>query len=246
MNNQSAGNQAVPDEEAVPSGEVVIDGNLLLKVYEPVATLTPEARAQGIESRIIGIARDSSIPSDSVRLQPRDAWTEIIAGNTVIMAITDGDARAAGETRQQLALEEAQNIRLAIEGYRLNHSWRMILRGILKTVLVTLLLVAALWLVRRLRLLFRSRIERRMHISAKLQKKSAWHLSVAYLGPVMLAWNFLRWVLILGLRKFAVIVTLGFYSSTHEISSRRPGGYLYWSPWQSRDWTICRTWRSSP
>jgi small-conductance mechanosensitive channel len=219
VKNQSSGNQAVPDEEAVPSGEVVIDGNLLLKVYEPVATLTPEARAQGIELRIIGIARDSSIPSDSVRLQPREAWTEIIAGNIVIMAITDGDARGAGETRQQLALEEAQNIRLAIEGYRLNHSWRMILRGILKTVLVTLLLVAALWLVRRLRLLFRSRIERRMHISAKLQKKSAWHLSVAYLGPVMLAvGTFLRWVLILGLLQVYLTVTLGFYSSTREIS----------------------------
>src|ERR1700748_3635310 len=125
VNNQSAGNPAVPEEEAIPSGEVVIDGNPILKVYEPVATLTPEARAQGIETRIIGIARDSSIPSESIRLEPREAWTEIIAGNTVIMAITNGDARAAGETRQQLALEEAQNIRQAVEEYRQSHSWRM-------------------------------------------------------------------------------------------------------------------------
>ncbi len=219
VNNQPAGNQAVPDIEAIPSGEVVIDGNPILKVYEPVATLTPEARAQGIETRIIAIARDGSIPSDSIRLEPRDAWTEIIAGNTVIMAITDGDARAAGKTRQQLALEVAQNIRQAVEGYRQNHSWRMILRGILKTALVTLLLVVALWLVRRLRLLFRSRIERQIQMSANLEKKSAWHLSVAYLGPVMLAvGTFLRWVLILGLLQVYLTVTLGFYSSTREIS----------------------------
>ncbi len=105
VNNQPAVNRAVPDEEAIPSGEVVIDGNPVLKVYEPVAALTPEARAQGIETRIIAIARDNSIPSESIRLEPREAWTEIFAGNTAIMAITDGDARAAGKTRQQLALE---------------------------------------------------------------------------------------------------------------------------------------------
>jgi small-conductance mechanosensitive channel len=219
VNNQPAGSQAVPDEEAIPSGEVVIDGNPILKVYEPVAMLTPQTRAQGIETRILAVARDSSIPSESIRLEPRDAWTEIIAGNRVIMAITDGDARAAGKTRQQLAQEGALNIRQAIEEYRYSHTWRMILRGILKTALVTLLLVVALWLVRRLRLLFRSRIERLIHISANLEKKSAWHLSVAYLGPVMLAvGTFLRWVLILGLLQVYLTVTLGFYSSTREIS----------------------------
>ena len=219
VNNQSAGNQAVPDEDAIPSGEVVIDGNPILKVYEPIAALTPEARALSIEKRIIAFARDNSIPSDSIRLQPRDAWTEIFAGNTLIMAITDGDARAAGKTRPKLALEEAQNIRQAVEAYRHNHSWRMILRGILKTALATLLLVVALWLVRRLRLLLRSRIERWIHITAKLEKRSAWRLSVAYLGPLVLALGtFLRWVLILGLLQVYLTVTLGFYSSTREIS----------------------------
>jgi small-conductance mechanosensitive channel len=218
-NIQSAGGQAVPDEEAIPFGEVVIDGNPILKVYEPVATLTPEARAEGIAMRITAFAQDNSIPSDSIRLQPRDAWTEIIAGNTMIMAVTDGEAKAAGKPRQQLALEEAQTIRQAVEAYRYNHSWRVILRGILKTGLVTLLLVVSLWLVRRLRLLFRSRIERQIKISENLEEKSAWHLSVAYLGPAILAvGTFLRWVLILGFLQVYLTVTLGFYSSTHEIS----------------------------
>jgi small-conductance mechanosensitive channel len=218
-NHQSAGSQVVPDEETVSPGEVVIDGNPILKVYEPVATLTPEARAAGIEVRITRFARDGSIPSDSIRLQPRDAWTEIIAGDTMIMAVTDREAEAAGKTRQELALEEAQKIREAVEEYRYNHSWRMILRGILKTALVTLLLAVALWLVRRLRLLFGSRIDRQINISANLEKKSAWHLSVAYLGPATLAaGTFLRWLLILGLLQVYLTVTLGFYSSTHEIS----------------------------
>src|SRR5277367_2243836 len=92
--NQPSSNQDNPEEEITPSGQVKIDGHPVLAVYEPVATLTPEARAQGIAARIIALARDTSIPAESVRLQPRDAWTEILADNTMIMAVTDADAKA--------------------------------------------------------------------------------------------------------------------------------------------------------
>jgi len=85
--------------------------------------------------------------------------------------------------------------------------------------LATLILLVLLWLIRRIRFIARKRIERRIATSASLAKKSAWHLSVAYLGPMALALGtFLRWVLILGLLEAYLTVTLGFYSSTREIS----------------------------
>jgi len=215
---QSSADQDIVEEETA-SNQVTIDGNRVLTVYEPVGTLTTEDRARGIEERIIALAKDAGIPSQSIRIQPREAWTEIVGGNTMIMAVTDADARAAGEKRPDLALEDAQNIRQAVETYRQDHSWRMILRGILKTGLVTLILVFALWLVRRLRLFFRYRIEKQVQISASLKDKSAWHIFVAYLGPMMLTiGTFLRWVLILGLLEAYFTVTLGFYSSTRELS----------------------------
>jgi small-conductance mechanosensitive channel len=216
---QSAGDQDNPEEAFTPSGQVVIDGRPVLTVYEPVATLTPEARAQGIAGRIIALARDSHISPEDVRLQPRDAWTEILAEHEVIMAVTDADAKAAGKSRQQLAAEDAVSIRRTIQTYRQEHTWRMILRAFLKTALGTLILLILLWLVRRLRLALRSRIERRIYISASLENKSAWHLSVGYLGPIILAIGaFLRWLVILGLVEAYLTVTLGFYSSTREIS----------------------------
>lgn len=69
----TSANKTPPSEEAVESGQVVIDSNPILRVYEPIANLTPEARAEGIESRIIKFARDSHVAPEAVRLQPREA-----------------------------------------------------------------------------------------------------------------------------------------------------------------------------
>jgi small-conductance mechanosensitive channel len=218
VHDEPAATESAAEEEA-PSGQVEIDGRAILTVYEPVASLTVEARAQGIASRIIAIARDTNIPPEAVRLQPREAWTEILAANSVIMAVTDADARSAGLTRQELAENDARNISQAIRTYREEHSWRMIVRAIVKTAVLTLVLFVLLWLVRRLRLFVRGRIEKQVAASTAADTKSAWQASVAYLGPMVLAaGTFFRWVVILALLEAYVTVTLGFYSSTRAIS----------------------------
>jgi small-conductance mechanosensitive channel len=135
------------------------------------------------------------------------------------MAVTDGDARAAGKSRQSLALEDAENIRHAVQTYRQEHSWRMILRAVFKTALAMFFLFLALWLVRRCRWFFRVRIEEQIRKSAKLVGQSSWHLFFGYIGPVMLGvGTFLRWLLILGLCEATLTIVLGFHSSTREIS----------------------------
>jgi len=217
--NQSPSTKEIAEEEATPTGQVVIDGNPVLTVYQPIGALTPEERALAIEARIVALARDSSIPPESVRLQPRDAWTEILADHTLIMAVTDADASAAGKQRMQLALEDAENIRKTVETYRQDHSWKMILRAMLKTAMAVLVLLLVLWVLRRVRLAVRHRIENQIHVSASLEEKSTWHASVVYLGPMILtAGTVLRWILILGLIEACLTVVLGFYSSTRELS----------------------------
>ena len=211
--------QDTPEEELTPPGQVEIEGRPVLNVYEPVAGLTPEERAQAIAGRILSFARDASLSPESIRLQTRDAWTEILAGDTMIMAVTDADAKAAGKARQQLAFEDAESIRRTVQIYREEHSWRMIFRAILKTALATLVMVALLWLLHRLRLVVRTQIEWRVKTSERTAKKSAWHAAVAYLGPIVLALGtLLRWVFILALLETYLTVTLGFYSATREIS----------------------------
>lgn len=216
---QANSNSDTPNEEVVAPGQVEIEGRPILIVYEPVAALTPAERAEAIAERILTFARDSHVPAENIRLQPRSAWTEILADNMMIMAVTDADASAAGKTREQLSLEDAESVRHAVETYRQDHSLRMLFRGIVKTVVATLVLLAALWVIRRIRLALGSRFERRIQASASRRQKSVWHFTVANFGPFLLALGtFLRWVLILALLEAYLTVTLGFFSSTREIS----------------------------
>jgi hypothetical protein len=245
--NELSGDQNNPEEETAAPGQVVIDGQPVLRVYEPVGTLTLDGRAKGIAARVIALARDSSISPESIRLQSRDSWTEIIAENTMILAVTDADAKAAGKKRQQLAVEDAESIRQVVRTYRQEHSWRMIVRAVLKTAVATLILVVLLWLVRRFRLSVRARIQRRIAITAAEEEKLAWHISFVYLGPMILAvGTFLRWVLILTLLETYLTVTLGFYSSTREISLTANRWVLsQLEQLAGRPWITCRTCSSS-
>ena len=108
---------------------MIIDGRSILTVYQPIGAYTPQQRADKITERIIAAAQDLDILPESVGLVPRDAWTEIIAGSRLLMAVTDLDAKMAGKSRKQLASEDAGNIRQALLNYRREHSWNAVLRG---------------------------------------------------------------------------------------------------------------------
>ena len=211
--------QPSPEELEPERGEVVIDGRgPIVTVYETVAGRTPEERATAIEQRMIAIAREGRT-SIAASLEPHPAWTEILIGGQVVMAVTDMDAKMAGLPKQELAAEYAQNIEHAISTYRQEHSWRMILRGALKTVVVTFLLLVALWLTRRIRFLLRGQIEKRIGASAHLEQRSARNIILSYVGSIALGLGaFLRWVVILGLVETYLTVVLGYFSWTREIS----------------------------
>jgi len=210
---------ALPEEDVAPTGLVEIEGRPILTVYETLGTHTPAQRAADIQKRIIAIARDGSLSPDSVSVLQRGTYAWVVVANQTILAVTDEDAKMAGRPRSTLTTEYANNIREAIHDYRRDHSWRIILRGTLKTTLATAVLLALLWLIGRIRRIVTGRIQRQIRSSASLEKKSAWHVSVAYLGPITLGLGaILRWVVIIVLFQAYLTVALGFFSSTREIS----------------------------
>jgi small-conductance mechanosensitive channel len=207
-----------PAEERPAPGQVVIEGRgPILTVYETVGGRTPEERARAIEQRIIAIAQEGGAPTAS--FEPHEGWTEILIGSRVIMAVTDTDARMAGVPRDELVAQYAKTIEEVIPAYREEHSWQMLLRGVLKTLGVTLLMVAVLWLLRRLRFLLRDQIERQIRANAQVEQKSAWHIIASYAGSVALGLGaIMRWVVILGLLETYLTVILSYFSTTRELS----------------------------
>jgi small-conductance mechanosensitive channel len=217
--NTATSSDESPKEKIDMPAEVVIEGRRVLAVYESVGGLTPTERATGIEERIVAVARENGSSADSIHIQSRSSWAEIFSGDELIMAVTDVDAKMASKPRPQLVMEYAESIRQAIRNYQAEHSWRFILDGIAKTLLVTLLLVPLLVLVRRVRFALRGRIEKQIQASARVAQKSAWHVSIAYLGPISIGVGaFLRWILILAFVEAYLTITLGFFSSTRQIS----------------------------
>jgi small-conductance mechanosensitive channel len=215
----ASGRQEFPKEDIYAPGQVIIEGRPILTVYETLGGLTPQDRASGIEKRILAIARDSSSSPESIHVENRSTWSEIFSDKQLLLAVTDGDAKMAGNPRPQLTTEYAENIRQAIRNYHEEHSWRLIFSGAVKTLLATLVLVPLCWLVRRIRFAVRDRIEKQIQTSARVEPKSAWHISAAYLGPISLGLGaILRWLCILAFVEAYLTITLGFFSSTRQIS----------------------------
>jgi small-conductance mechanosensitive channel len=211
--------QDSPQEEAPPTGQVMVDGRPILTVYETVAGNTPDKRARGIEQRIIAIASQRGASVEPSRLEPHEGWTEILVGNQVVLAVTETDAEMQGKSHQGLAAEYAKSIDQAIHDYHQEHSWRMILRGLLKTLLATVIVVPVLWVLRRARFAIRGWIERWIQTLRRPKQKAAWHLATAYIGSIALALGtIIRWVLILAVLEAYLTLTLGFFSSTRQIS----------------------------
>ena len=62
-----------------------------------------KARAEDIVAKIVEIARDKRIPSDSITVEERQFGSAIVAREQVVMVGVDADARLEGVERQILA-----------------------------------------------------------------------------------------------------------------------------------------------
>jgi hypothetical protein len=114
---------------------------------------------ESIHQRILELARKRSVPTDVIHAEDRGAWTEILAKNDLLMDVTEADASAAGRTRAQLGAEYAEIIRRTVTTYRQEHTLRVLLRGLLFSLLATAGLLFVLLLLFCGRRVVKNRLE---------------------------------------------------------------------------------------
>jgi len=151
---------AVPDTPPGDTGATapltspVILGGQELFAVQGFKTLTPEQRARAIAGRIRKVAEDLTVRSGSITTVDTDISTDVIAGDQIILSVTDKDAEASGRIRQDLAGDYAKKILTAVERYRYDYSRERILQGTIYAVIATIaffiLLVLRTRLFRRL------------------------------------------------------------------------------------------------
>ncbi|HVN02884.1 MAG TPA: hypothetical protein VMT86_00625 [Bryobacteraceae bacterium] len=135
---------------AADSAPVVLNGRTLFAMQTNIGPFSAQERAAATSARLLILAKDLTVPVSAVRIAPSDKSTDVVAGDRVLLTLTDADARAAHKPRNELAAAYAQIIRHAVTERRAEYNYRSILLGALYTLIATLALVLLLRAVRRI------------------------------------------------------------------------------------------------
>lgn len=128
----------------LPEAQVELDGKPLLAIKAKVLSFSPEDRAKAVSSRLAKLIKDPLFNAESLKVMDSETTTDIVAGDTILMSVTEADAQAEGKPRLALAEEYAAKIRAAVVTHNKAYSMRTILFGALYSLLATLALIVAL------------------------------------------------------------------------------------------------------
>ncbi|MBS1247096.1 MAG: MscS Mechanosensitive ion channel, partial [Proteobacteria bacterium] len=137
---------AGPEEtEEVVVAPVKLDGVALLRV-RGISSFPAEKRAALIAGRIEALAADRRFSPTALRVEEAQGASRILAGDQLVLNVTDADAQLEGINRPLLASVYLQRIGEAISSYRRDREPEKILRGSLFAVAVFVVLGLLLWL----------------------------------------------------------------------------------------------------
>ena len=137
-------------EAKIDGFPVTLAGVELFVVQERVGSFSAEVRAEAMTNRIRDIAGDPSISLSNFKVEDGEQSTNLVLDNQVIVTITDGDAKAARQSRQTLATTYHQTILDAIDQYRQERSPDFLLRGAIYTLVSAIALFLILLILGRL------------------------------------------------------------------------------------------------
>ncbi|OGI19403.1 MAG: hypothetical protein A2287_06340 [Candidatus Melainabacteria bacterium RIFOXYA12_FULL_32_12] len=122
---------------------VIFKGQTLFHIKARIGSLTPETRASDISHRLEKLYKDPFNRLNSITIQNAEKSTDILAGNVIIMSITDIDAEATGISRPDLTRAYIKRLQIAVDQPENSSFWKNMLFDIFFTVLATIFLVFA-------------------------------------------------------------------------------------------------------
>lgn len=134
---------------------LVVEGDTLLTLYARSGGMLPEARVKAAGKVIEELAHKLFFHSDSLYVFESDFSTDIMAGNSVILSITDTDGIWENKPREQLAKEFMailqQKVSSLHETYGMQKKIRRIAFALLLIIGQLLLIKLTIWLFARWR-----------------------------------------------------------------------------------------------
>jgi small-conductance mechanosensitive channel len=128
---------------------VVLHGRTLFQIRVALGAYSPQQRAKDISDRLSRLSESPDEELPPLRVAERDGLSMILAGDTEIMAVTEADARAAGEERTAYAQRLLAILSEPLATTKKEFSWRSLVQGTVFALLATALLYVFFVLTRR-------------------------------------------------------------------------------------------------
>ncbi len=202
---------------------VVVGGDTLFRVYARLGPMTAAERAQAISGRVTEASRGLRAGADTLSVVEEEGQSLIVAGDRVLMAVLEEDARMAGVPRAELAAGYLTALGDAFTKGSLRWRLERFGLGLLFTLLTTAALVALGWLVlrvfRRLEAMISLLRQSQRLPSLKIQQlellsadRIADALLIVARGLQVVVWAILLY--------FYLVLVLSFFPWTQEASGR--------------------------
>ena len=144
---------------------VIIDGYTLFSV-RGVSSFPAEERAKSIRARIEEVAKDNSIPANSIYIVHTESSENLYAQNKPLLSIFDFDSEYEGVGREILAMGVQKRITKAIYAYRYERKSETLLNrtfyAIGATLLTLVLLFLIFWLMKKFNLILESKLKTKL------------------------------------------------------------------------------------
>ena len=223
--------QKEPSKETKTGNEqpVILGDKILFYLPTESEGLKVANRAEDVSKRIKTIADSTRVKVDSITIFDfKSPMSFIVAGDKMLMAVVDQDAILKGISRQQVAAEYSQVIRTAIEKYRKDRSLKQLIYSILYTFLATIVLIAILILIGKIKHIIDQRIEERFQSWKKgLQIKSVEIMRAEKIHELLKgSVKGIRFILVLLFLYIYLQLELGFFPATRSIADQILGYVL--------------------
>jgi len=138
-----------PAPTPLPGVPVKLDGKTLFFVYQRVGSISPEERAALISNRIELLAKDPFAPTLEISLAESEQGIDLIAGETILVTVTQADADSIGLSQTEAAQQAAEIIQDSVREYRQQHTPEARLKQFLITMATLAVLFIPLFFLNR-------------------------------------------------------------------------------------------------
>ena len=128
-----------------PGAPLIVEGDTLFILYNRRGGVTPESRVEDIREKIMDIGTSLTFFTDSIYIFEADFTTDIMAGDELLMSITDYDGLWQNKTRQELAVEYRAIIEKKIQQLHAEYGLKQKLIGVLYVVGSMVVLWLLIW-----------------------------------------------------------------------------------------------------